>query len=127
MSTNEENTQVDSPSLLTSLEEKECVDIAWKEFNKVVWKYMNFLLGIAREITKIKDDENQKQREKRKFLAIKKELRNFLIAHENFYYIDELYVEKEDCSVVFKERFEIIFKGNEFLRLEDILKLNEIY
>ena len=83
--------------------------------------------AIARTITEITDDENQKQREKRKFLAIKKELLNFLIAHENFYYIHELYVKKEDCSVVFKERFSIIFKGNEFLKLEDILKLNEIY
>ena len=123
-----ENAQVDSPSMLTSLEdeENEQENIATVQFNKAVMKYLHFLLAIARSFTEISDDENQKQREKRKFLAIKKELRNFLIAHENFYYIDELYVEKEDCSVVFKERFEIIFKGNEFLRLEDILKLNEI-
>ena len=85
MSISEENTKVDSPSLLNSLEDKELVEIAWNEFNKVFWKYLSFLRAIAREITKIKDDENQKQREKRKFLAIKKELRNFLIAQIKFY------------------------------------------
>ena len=70
--------------------------------------------------------KTKKKREKRKFLAIKKELRNFLIAHKKFYDINEIFVVKEDCSVIFKKRFSIIDHGNDFIKLEDILKLNEV-
>ena len=128
MSTYEDNTQVDSPSLLTSLEDEENAQIciATKQFNKVFWKYLIFLLAIAKSLREITDDEDQKQRKKRKFLAIKKELRNFLIAHKKFYDIYEIFVVKEDCSVIFRKRFSVIDHGNNFLKLEDILKLNEV-
>ena len=118
---NEENTKLNSPSLLTSLEDEENaqVYIARKEFTKVVLKYLSFLHVIAITLTKMKDDENQKKREKRKFLAIKKELRNFLIAHIKFYEMYEIYVKTENCSKVFKKRFSIIDHGNDFLKLED--------
>ena len=69
---------------MSTSEENSQVYIARKEFSKVVLKYLRFLQVIAITLTKIKNDENQKKREKRKFLAIKKELRNFLIAHIKF-------------------------------------------
>ena len=110
MSTNEESTQVDSPSLLTSLEDEENAQmcIAEKEFTEVVWKYLSFLRAIAISLTELKDDENQKKREKRKFLAIKKELRNFLIAHIKFLEMNGMCVKTENCSKVFKKRFYLL-------------------
>ena len=114
--------------MLTSLEdeENEQENIATVQFNKAVMKYLNFLLAIARSFTEISDDENQKQREKRKFLAIKKELRNFLIAHKKFYEINKLYVVKKDGSIVFTNRFSIKDHGNDFLKVEDFFKIIEV-
>ena len=111
---------------MSTSEENSQVYIARKEFTKVVLKYLDFLQAITITITKIKDDENQKKREKRKFLAIKKELFNFLIAHIKFYKIYEICVKMENCSCVFKKRFSIIDHGNDFLKLEDFFKIYEV-
>ena len=106
--------------------EEDAVCIARKKFTEVVCEYFSFLHFIAVTITKIKDDENQKKREKRKFLAIKKELFNFLIAHKKFYKMHEIHVKMENCSRVFKKSFSIIDHGNDFLKLEDFFKIYEV-
>ena len=107
--------------------EEDAVCIARKKFTEVVCEYFSFLHVIAVTITKIKDDENQKKREKRKFLAIKKELFNFLIAHKKFYKMHEIHVKMENCSRVFKKSLSIIDHGNDFLKLEDFFKLDETF
>ena len=111
---------------MSTSEENSQVYIARKEFSKVVLKYLRFLQVIAITLTKIKNDENQKKREKRKFLAIKKELFNFLIAHIKFYRVYEICAKVENCSFVFQKIFSIIDHGNDFLKLEDFFKINEI-
>ena len=112
MSTTEENTQV---------------NIVRKEFILVVSKCLLFMLVIAKKIKKIEHDGINKRREKRKFLAIKKELFNFLFAHKKFYNIDRIIVQLEDSSLVYEKSFSITQHGNDFLKLEDILKLNEVH
>ena len=86
MSTHKENTQVDSPSVLTSFEDEENaqVEIAEIEITKVVLKYFDFLQAIAIAIKEIMDDENQKKKEIRKFLAIKKSCLIFLSRIKGF-------------------------------------------
>ena len=128
MSTSKENKQVDSSSVLTIVEDEKNADveIAEKEITKVVWSYLDFLQLVARTTKEIKDDENQKKKEKRKFLAVKKELFNFLIAHKKFYNMYKIYVTAENSSVVCSKKFNIINDGNDFLKLTDVLVIDEI-
>ena len=127
MSTDDEKEQVDY-IFLTRLEKivQAQVDIAQNEIDKVVWKYFQFLKIVAKTLTDIKDDEDKKKREKRKFLAIKKEFFNFLNAHRKFYNINEITVELKDSSVLYKKTINITLHGNDFIKLEDILNIIEL-
>ena len=128
MSTSKENTPADSPSLLISFknDENAQAEIAERKITKVVWKYLDFLQVIAITIKEIKDDENQKKKEMRKFFAIKKELFDYLLAHKKFYNMNKIYVTAENSSVVCWKKIDIINDGNNFLKLTDVLIIDEI-
>ena len=92
--------------------------------------YVQFLINIAIRIQRsIKYNLENAEREKRKFVAIKRELFEYLIAHKSVFTINKYYFKssKYDWSYIYKINLSRLDSFNNFLKLEDVLNHDGVF
>ena len=99
-------------------------DLINKAFSRVINDYLVSLLVISRTImNEATDDLN---RETRTFNDVKKELFDFLLKHKQFYKLYMITVMSKD-EALFILNINDLENGEKMFKLEDIVKIDEIY
>ena len=93
---------------------------------EVIVAYGIFLENIAGYISVLESDSESHKRYKRKYLAVKNELFNYLVAHKKFFELKSIVIMLNN-KVIFEIMVSNLDKCDDFLRLEDFQKFNEVF
>ena len=109
---------------LTGDEQKKVLSVT-ESILFVINHYIYFILIISDSFTEEEESEAEKKNEMRKFLAVKKELRDFLNAHKRFFTLKDIFVEAEDGSRLYER--DVNNDDENFLSEDDALEMYEFF
>ena len=103
------------------MEQQKHLDAAVLEvaFNSVMHSYLRFLSNIANSIFEGSQDV---RREKRKLCAVKKDMFEFLVAHENIYKLKAIRLKFEKGSVIVENTIIYLDNCEHVLKTDDVFK-----